>query len=390
MVIPVLADSNEITTINIPTQNLTTGENKEILNLDNYFNGTDLAYKFKAGSKGLNGISISFDESLVNIIANNPGQYSVIFIADNETDDKESNDVNLNVVGEAIIKKAIDFFPVGTSVSMKVGEKKTFAVSGDNISAEWYLNNLKLPETTGTFIYDAAIAGTNTLEVKIGAETNIWTIIIEAQEVIETAPPPVVNQAVCGNNKKESGENCQSCPQDVQCTSGSSCVNAVCIKDQGVGGAILWFVGLGFVILLFVGGVVFAKRKGLLDTISLDFITNLFKKKEKIDIKEDEVGETEEDLTGLKDYLENNLKEGHSKEELVNAALQQGWKQEQIDKVFENMGEVKETERDIEPLLEYLKINLKKGYAKEELVKAVLEQGWTKEEIDDAFAKLGI
>jgi len=78
MIIPVLADSNEITTTNIPAQNLITGENEEILNLDNYFNGTDLAYKFKAGSKGLNGISISFDESLVNIIANNPGQYSVI------------------------------------------------------------------------------------------------------------------------------------------------------------------------------------------------------------------------------------------------------------------------------------------------------------------------
>jgi len=315
---------------------------------------------------------------------------TLLFIADNETDDKESNDVNLNVVGEAIITKAIDFFPVGTSVSMKIGEKKTFAVSGDNVSAEWYLNNLKLPETTGTFVYDAAIAGTNTLEVKVGSETNIWTVIIEAQEVIETAPPPVVNQAVCGNNKKESGENCQSCPQDVQCASGSSCVNAVCVKDQGVGGVILWFVGLGVVIILFVGGVVFAKRKGLLDTISLDFITSLFKKKEKIDIKEDQIEETEEDLTGLRDYLESNLKEGHSKEELVNAALQQGWKQEQIDKVFENIGEVKETERDIEPLLEYLKVNLKKGYAKEELVKAVLKQGWTNEEIDDALAKLGI
>ena len=86
----------------------------------------------------------------------------------------------------------------------------------------------------------------------------------------------------------------------------------------------------------------------------------------------------------LKDYLESNLKEGHSKEELINAALQQGWTQGQIDEVLES-----NTEKDLEPLLEYLEVNLKKGYDGEELVKAVLKQGWSKEEVDEALARLG-
>lgn len=395
VIISVIADSDEITTTNIPAQSLTTGENKQVLDLNDYFNGTNLIYKYKEGSKGLNGTTITFDESLVDITSNLPGQYSVIFIADNDTDDKESNDVILNVAGNVIISQSLDFFPVGTSVTMEVGEKKNFAVSGENVTAEWYLNNLRLPETTGTFVYDAAIAGTNTLEVRVGTETNTWTIIVEAEEIIEAVPPPVVDQSICGNNKKESGENCQNCPQDVKCASGSSCVNAICIKDEGIGSVVIWFVAFGVVIVGLVGGLIIAKRKGLLSAISFDFITKLFKKKEKIEENSEENKNSiqneekpvEEDLSVLKNYLESNLKEGHSKEELIKASLQQGWTQEQIDKSFENNKPV-ETKDNLKPLSDYIKVNLKKGYNKEELVRAVLQQGWKKEEVDEVLAEL--
>ena len=62
-----LADSEFIDFGNIPDQELFTGENKQVLDLDDYYNGTDLFYKFKPGADGLEGIEISIDEGQVDI-----------------------------------------------------------------------------------------------------------------------------------------------------------------------------------------------------------------------------------------------------------------------------------------------------------------------------------
>jgi len=391
----VLADSEEIQFTNIPTLNLTTGNNNNVIDLDDYYNGTNLEYKYKAGSKGLNGITIEIDsDNRVDITANNPGEFSVIFIADNDTDDKESNDVKLTVEGEALFQSVdVDFFPASTSVTMKKGEKKTFAVSGgDNVSVEWYLDDLRLPETSGTFEYDAAIPGTKVLKVFIGDKSNTWTIIIEETVVEPVITEPVVVQtSVCGNSKKESGENCGNCPEDVKCASGSVCKNGACIKDEGIGGMILWASLLGIMVIILVVGVIFAKRKGYLDSLNFDFLTKLFKKKERIEEKpsEEEISKEEiieekkpgKDLSQLKNYIFGNLKKGYKKRSLINAALQQGWNKDEIDEVLK-------IDERLMPLANYIDENLKKGYNKQDLIKAALQQGWKQEEINEVLLKI--
>ncbi|MAG52895.1 MAG: hypothetical protein CMH62_02940 [Nanoarchaeota archaeon] len=380
MIIPVLADSEFIDFTNIPDLNASVGINKNVIDLDKYYNGTDLFYKFKAGSKGLEGVDININDGEVDITSNIAGEFSIIFIADNDTDDKESNDVDLSIFGVSAgtITRSSDFSPAGSSVVMEVGEKKSFAASGENVSAEWYLDGLKLPETSGTFVFDAVIVGTNELQVTVNGVSNTWTILVEEKEVIEEVEVPVIVTSECGNGKRESGENCQSCPSDVQCSTGSICRNAICIKDESASNIILWVGLLGALILVFVGGVVFAKKKGYLDSFSLDFVKNIFTKKKKEEVLPEEV---EEDLTGLKNYISENLKKGYKKEELVKAALGQGWKQEQIDKILN----VKE---ELKPLENYLLENLKKGYKKEDLAKAALEQGWKQEEVNEVLSKI--
>jgi hypothetical protein len=396
MIIPVVADSDEITTTTIPDLDLVTGLNGDVLDLDDYFDGTNLYYKFKDGGLGLEGITVEInDQGEVDITADNPGDFAVIFIADNDTDVKDSNVVDLTVTGDIIIATTYDFSPSGSATTMSLGEKKTFTVSGENVTAEWYLDNLKLPETSGSFEYDAAFEGVKELKVFIGDQSNTWTITVELGVVVEDIPEevPVVVQstAICGDGKKERGENCQNCPEDVSCIRGSACKNGICVKDKGLSGTILWFGLLGVLLVVLVGGIVFAKKKGYLDNI--DFLTGIlskFKKKEKVEekkeVKEEKPSPKVEekpkrDLSNLKSYIFDNLKKGFKRRSLVNSALQQGWSKEDIDSVL-SVGE------RLKPLETYIKENLKKGFKKEDLAKAALGQGWKQEEIDEVLEKI--
>lgn len=393
-VIPLaLADSDQIQFIKIPDLNLSTGSNNDVINLGDYFNGTDLKYKHKAGSKGLEGVIIYIDsKSRTDITADFPGDYSVIFIADNDTDDRESNDVKLTVTGGIIKVAVLDFFPPAGNIKMKKGEKKTFAVSGGNVTAEWYLDNLKLPETSGTFEYDASIEGVKELKVLVTGQTNTWNITVEAEVIVEEVLAELVS--VCGNNVKEKGENCDNCIEDVKCAKGTVCKNGICMKDESISGLILWFALLGIMLIALVIGVIFAKKKGYLSNLNFgflsnfNFLTNIFNKfrKKEIEtieeIKEEIIEEKpEKDISNLKIYILDNLKRGYKKRELVDSALQQGWSKEQIDESLK----IEERLRSLE---NYVVENLKKGYKKEDLINACLKQGWSKEDIDEVLLKI--
>jgi hypothetical protein len=394
----VVADSEFIGFIDIPNLDLLTGENLAVIDLDDYYNGTDLFYKFKAGVDTLEGVEIIIgDEGEVDIIVDFPGERSVVFIADNDTDDKESNDVALFIEGDVVFEEIVqnvtlDFFPVGENVVMVAGEKKNFAVGGENITAEWYLNGLKLPETKGTFIFDAVLVGENELTVTIGEETMVWTVTVNEKEIVEEIEVEVKKIAQCGNSIKEKGENCGNCPSDVQCTAGSECTNDVCVKKKGSGmlGLILWIGGLGIVIVGLVVGIVFAKKKGFLDNLSFGLITKLFKKKIKEEKKEsieeekivkEKIEKPQEDLSSLKSYFLDNLKKGFKKEDLIKQTLEQGWSQEQVNKVLE-------TRKELIPLKNYLIESLKKGFKKEDLIKQTLQQGWKQEDINEVLSKI--
>jgi len=279
-----------------------------------------------------------------------------------------------------------DFFPAGSSITLKIGGKQNFAVSGENTSAEWYLDGLMLPETSGQFVFDAIIIGSNELKVISDGQTKAWSIIVEAEEAIEELAAPIEIEKIreCGNNIKESGENCENCPSDVRCSEESVCKNSICVKDESSNMAIIWFGLFGFIIVGLVIGVIFAAKKGYLNNINFNFFKNIlnkFSKKEnpkKEIIQEVKTEEAKKDLSQLKNYLIGNLKNGFKKEELVNAALQQGWKQEEIDEVLQ----VKE---NLKPLYDYIQNSLKNGFKKEELVNAALQQGWKQEEIDETL-----
>ena len=324
----------------IPELNIVTGMNRGVVDLSAYFNSSNsLTYKYKAGSNGIDGLIIEANSNgVTNIEASDLGTRSVIFIADDDIDVVESNEVRIVITrgaGGAVEK--ISFSPNTDSISLEEGDGQAFAVSG-NKSVEWYVDDVKINNTEKTYNFDGD-AGLHTVRAVVDGSEKNWNV-----SVLATSAPPAAQQEaeaeekspVCGNDIREAGENCSNCPSDVKCSSNTECINGVCAPVKQQGRLILWLVLLAAVIVFVVMGIILIRKKGV-GAGFFERIKALFKGKKKEltgvtgRIEEERIEKIDEvDLNPLVIYFRDNLGK-YEKEALINQTLQQGWTREQID-----------------------------------------------------------
>lgn len=326
----------------IPELTIKTGFNRNILNLSEYFSSNNtLTYKYKSGSDGIEGLVIEISsEGRVNIEANDPGSRSAIFVADDDITAAESNDAKIKITGEAIAKTS--FSPNTDSVQIEENKSQVFAVSG-NKSVEWHVDNVKLNHTANVYDFSGEV-GLHTVKAAVDGEEKTWNVSVLSSAV--TSPPPVVLEEVeqqgpvCGNNVRETGENCSNCASDVKCSTNTKCLNGICVPAKQKSKLILWLGVLAVSIVFIVMGIILLKKKNI-GAGAFDKIKSFFKKEkiEEIKIEEERAEKIEEvDLNPLVVYFKNNLGR-YKKEDLVKQALQQGWTQEQVDNALGKIGD---------------------------------------------------
>ena len=341
--ISVLAQGNTVT-FNGTISELTigTGMNRNVLNLSEHFSSNNtITYKYKAGVDGIGGLIIEIgSDGRVNIEASDSGSRSAIFIADDDITAVQSNDVKIKITGESIVRTS--FSPNTESVQIEEGKGQVFAVSG-NKSVEWYLDNAKLNQTGNLYDFTGGV-GLHTIRAVVDGEQKIWNVSVLSSAV--TSPPPVEPEEVeqqgpvCGNNVRESGENCSNCASDVKCSANTECVNGSCVPVKQKSKLILWLGLFAAVIVFVVMAVIFLRKKNI-GAGAFDKIKGIFKKEKKREIKieEERIEKIEEvDLNPLIFYFKNNLGK-YEREDLINQALGQGWTQEQVEKALSMMGE---------------------------------------------------
>ncbi len=358
----------------------------DAFDLDNYFYGSDVVYKnMTSKTDGLDHIDVKIESNNEVSFFAEPGWEGtgyVYFVADDDNHTARSNEIKLTVgSGET---KSYQFSPSNSTVVLTKGDQQTFGVSGSgNFSVDWYMDGNLTKSNSFTYAFDANKVGINKLEAKIGSTTRLWMISVLEPEIVSPELPPEIEEIeepVCGNGIREENEDCGNCPEDVKCAANAECVNGKCTvveKKSDLKWLVLPLIIFGSVVVLVVAGIIFVKKYNL----------NLFKIfKKKISEKK------EEDLTPLRDYLMGNLKKGYKKEDLINAALKQGWNKEQIDKILNEQKPVMPKEEplpeELIPLKNYIKDSIMKGYKREDLINAALKIGWKKEQIDEVLRKI--
>lgn len=324
----------------IPNINLKLGLNTNVADLSKYFNGTNLEYKYKDGVDGIIGLNVTVkSDGKVDMDASTKDTKSIIFLADDDIDVVQSNDVKIYVTGE--IEPEISFSPNTNALNLTEGEKQVFAVNAEG-NVSWYVDNVLINHTENIYEFTGEDVKIYSVKVIANGEEKTWSVSVLAKEIVQTPPAveevPAEEGPVCGNAIREAGENCSNCPSDVSCSVNTQCINGTCVPIQKSNSRlILYIVSLGGSIILIVLGVVLFRKKG----INFNKI-NIFKKKEKITIEPVKTEEikisSDEDIKLLVDYFKSNLGV-FSKEELVKQSLGQGWTQEQIDRALAKLSE---------------------------------------------------
>ena len=368
------------------------------LKLKDYFSSTDkLSFSYEVTSPTADISPVQVDISSDNVGDVNfkspessfIGEKYIVFIARNSSGELKSNTVMLNVTrktSSSVSHEETNFSitsasPSSETLSIYTGDVQMFGITigaAENTTITWYVDTeIKKQGDDNTFSFTPAAAGTFTVKasVKLGTKSieRRWTVTVQektAPVVQQTPPAQTVPEPICGNNIKDEGENCESCPQDVVCASNAKCTNGICIPKETGLSFLLIFLMILILLLILAGAGFFAYKKGLLN--------KFIKKQEKTAAQP--MLTKKLDISVLKSYFEENLEKGFKIEDLKKAALGRGWSMEDIETVL--------PKSDIEPLKNYLKENLKKGYSKQELEQISLKTGWTKEQIAQAFAEI--
>ena len=87
-------------------------------------------------------------------------------------------------------------------------------------------------------------------------------------------------------------------------------------------------------------------------------------------------------LTEIKTMINNLLKQGMTKEQIVSNLQAKGYSIQQITKATEEI--------NLEHVKSYIQSTTQQGFTKEQITKILLENGWKQEQIQRAFQLLGI
>ncbi len=234
------------------------------------------------------------------------------------------------------------YSPVLMNLMMDKGENKTFTISktdldNQTLTVRWYKNGQVIYGGVGdSYTYIESIPGTYEIKVEVSdgelVAKKIWYVTVN--DIDSTTTTTTVNPPICGDGKKDVGEDCSNCPNDVKCLNDEECVEGMCVLQESNMGLV---VGALVVIILLCGAGLVYYQFG-------DKIKEKFKRKPKIendikmeDKKEDFFGSLQsaqpvQDPIG--GYITNAVSSGKTgmqiRQELKNA----GWNDMQINEVF--------------------------------------------------------
>lgn len=389
---------NEVEALSLlkPIPNFTWEEDSDLDNafdLDDYFSGIDIeGYEYleaRAGSLAKFQVEID-NENDVSFSAESGfrGIGYVIFNASNSSDSLVSNEVMLNITQKQVFEIS-SFSPQNTSLNLIVGSVQVFSVSApEKAKIKWFLDS-KLVSEDKSYSFNAISLGDHGLEAVISktgetikqgwkirvSEIKLPSLNVTLPEVPKTEV--VLPEIKCGNRIKDEGEDCGNCPEDVKCAENAVCKGNVCIqlvveKEEGIN---LYLI---FGIILATGGI----AVGVLFLLKRRKRVKIVRKV--IEEKKRAVEEKIEDSTILRDYFKANATK-YSLEELKRSALQQGWREEQINRVIQDISKAEDV---IKPLEDYVRQSLKIGYKREEIEVAAIGQGWSREQVNEAFGRI--
>lgn len=199
----------------------------------------------------------------------------------NEEEEETAEPVSVVEKGLFTIKSHI---PNDEKISMKAGDSKKFELtpSGDT-NVKWFLDEKEIGNGNSyTFkadeegIYELTGVIGDVATLKENDDIYTWTIRVGSGGA-------AVAGTLCGNNKTDTGENCENCAKDVRCAEGENCISKECVKSTGFFSKVTGFavdtkdfvvekweysLGVGGVIVvLIVAGLVAAGRRRKKDVL---------------------------------------------------------------------------------------------------------------------------
>ena len=342
--------------------NITWSKNtNEEIDLSDYF--TDIDSSLNYSSTPLSNINVSINnetrKATLTPQTDWAGSATITFIADDGEFSANSNTVNLGVISGNSPPVINSFSPTSTTLNLNPNEQQNFIITksdadNDAIAVSWYLGNEVIENATSDSYTLANITtGVHTLKVVVSDSTltdsQEWSIIIgnqtteiatttqQQETVVETQ-----QEAICGNNKPDPGENCGNCPTDAACKGNFECINNKCIKQEKPDIALI-----AMVLIIIIGA-----------TLALAFY--LHKKHERSYYEFEETKKTVTPvLDKIKEHPSVELEDIYKKRETAKPSTEQ----KTVSSVL---------------LKDYIRENLKKGISSDIIKKRLLDKGWDK------------
>ena len=317
----------------------------------------------------------------VNLIAIGKGEDTVKFIVEDPSGLKDDQDVLIKVTDEeetsnetsSSLLEIIKKIPEEVKIELKQGEKKVFSVTTtilNKVNIRWFVDDKEQDESGRKFEYEAGEIGSHKIEVVAELESekvsNMWQVFVSEGKNVNLTnlnKTLIASENLCGNNKTDSDEDCESCPSDVKCNEGESCKDKQCVKENknlitsfsikdinlfsSFKSKIIGYVVLGIIILVLIIIIIrtrnIRKRKASMKLTSFDTskkgIFDKFKKEEvvKMEPKAESNVKTPSGLEPIIGFINSGLASGDRPKGIKKALLKSGWSRKQVRQAFKSI-----------------------------------------------------
>lgn len=242
----------------------------------------------------------------------------------------------------------------------------------NKVNIKWFVDDKEQDESGRKFEYVAGEIGAHKIEVVAELESekvsDVWQVFVnEGKNVNVTTnltKTLTISENLCGNNKTDDGEDCESCPGDIKCNEGEICKDKQCVKENNnlitsfsikdinlfnsLKNKILGYVVLGIIVLFLIIIIIrtrnIRKRKASMKLTSFDSskkgLFDKFNKKEEVASIEPKVESNVKTPSGLEPvigFINSGLASGDKPREIKKALLKSGWSRKQVRHAFKGI-----------------------------------------------------
>ena len=309
-------------------------------------------------------------EAIITASGNWTGSSSMAFTAiDGKGGTITSNTFFLIITKIETPNKApvIDSFqPTLVNPLLEIGETQEFSIvstdpDNDPMNVSWFLNDEALNITGNSYKFTPGAGGSYKIKASVTdrelTDSQEWTITVNLKQDTNISNPETeeAKENLCGNRNIDAGENCLTCPLDVICNSGETCVEGLCRIEKKESN--LWKIGIALLIISAVVGVgIFIYRRneekrifGVRDVEPKPIkqinefkkpIENMKSQAAEVDYvekpKDLKVNKTVKEVL-LKNFIKTNIDNGKSFEAVKKILLKVGWKEDEIIEAYKEM-----------------------------------------------------